>query len=265
MAGTMVEFASNGGTANGYLATPDNPNGKALIVVQEWWGLQPEIEAIAERYADAGYYALAPDLFRGDKTDQPDEAQQKLMALNVEQAEKDLRGAVDCVAEKAGAAEVGSTGYCMGGALAIFAAALNPKVAAVSSFYYVFPHRKPEFSKIEGPVLMPYHGFFTSQAGKPTSLHIMALDDILRARGNRLLAREPRVFERLFEPLRHGDSRPAIVTDVPLERGNCELWRSLAPFYALADTLGGISETLRPVTGNQFTPTYIYLPVERTP
>ncbi len=156
MAGEMVDYASNGGSANGYLATPENPNGKALIVIQEWWGLQPEIEAIADRYAEAGYYALAPDLYYGDKTEHPSEAEQKLMALNVEQAEQDLRGAVDHIAEISGANQVGSTGYCMGGALAIFAAAANPKVTAVSSFYYVFPHKKPDFSKLHGPVMMHF-------------------------------------------------------------------------------------------------------------
>lgn len=156
MASETVEFAVSGGTAQGYLAVPDSPNGKALIVVQEWWGLMDEIKAIADRYAAAGYYALVPDLYRGETTDQPDEAQQKLMALNVEQAEKDLVGAVDYVAERADASEVGSTGYCMGGALCLYAASLNPKVAATSSFYYVFPHGKPDWSKIEGPVLMHF-------------------------------------------------------------------------------------------------------------
>jgi carboxymethylenebutenolidase len=156
MQGIPVDFASNGGTAHGYLAKPDEPNGKALIVVQEWWGLQPEILAIADRYAANGYYALAPDLYYGDTTEQPDEAEQKLMALDVGQAEKDLRGAVDFVASQAGVDEVGSTGYCMGGALSIFAAALNPKVAATASHYYVFPHGKPDWSKIEGPVLMHF-------------------------------------------------------------------------------------------------------------
>jgi hypothetical protein len=115
---------------------------------------------------------------------------------------------------------------------------------------------------IEGVVLMPYHGFYLSQAGKPVSLQIIALDDILRARGNRLLARDPRFLDRMFEPLRRGPHRPAIVTDIPLERGNSALWRSLAPVYALADTLGWISEPLRPVTGNPYAPRYLYLPVE---
>lgn len=156
MAGEIVEFATVDGPTSGYLATPESPNGRALIVVQEWWGMVDEIKAIADRYADAGYFALVPDLYRGETTDQPDEAQQKLMALNVEQAEKDLVGAVDFVAERAGASQVGSTGYCMGGALCLYAAAANPKVAASSSFYYVFPHGQPDWSKIEGPVLMHF-------------------------------------------------------------------------------------------------------------
>lgn len=156
MAGEIVEFATVDGPTTGYLATPDSPNGRALIVVQEWWGLMDEIKRIADRYADAGYYALVPDLYRGETTDQPDEAQQKLMALNVERAEKDLTGAVDYVAERAGAEQVGSTGYCMGGALCLYAAAANPKVVASSSFYYVFPHGKPEWSNIRGPVLMHF-------------------------------------------------------------------------------------------------------------
>lgn len=156
MASEMIEFASNGAAGSGYLAVPDSSNGKALVVVQEWWGLVDEIKGIADRYAAAGYHALVPDLYRGETTDQPDEAQQKLMAMNVPQAEQDLVGAVDYVAERAGASEVGSTGYCIGGALCLFAAALNPKVAATSSFYYVFPHGKPDWSTIEGPVLMHF-------------------------------------------------------------------------------------------------------------
>ncbi len=156
MASEIVEFASNGGTASGYLAVPDQPNGKALVVVQEWWGLMDEIKGIADRYAAAGYFALVPDLYRGETTDQPDEAQQKLMAMNVAQAEQDLVGAVDYVAQRAGTDTVGSTGYCIGGALCLYAAALNPKVVASSSFYYVFPHGKPDWSKISGPVLMHF-------------------------------------------------------------------------------------------------------------
>ncbi len=156
MAGEIVEFSTVDGPARGYLATPETPNGKALVVVQEWWGLVDEIKGIADRYAAEGYFALVPDLYRGETTDQPDEAQQKLMAMNVERTEKDLDGAVDYLAERAGVTSVGSTGYCIGGALCLYAAALNPKVVATSSFYYVFPHGKPDWSQIKGPVIMHF-------------------------------------------------------------------------------------------------------------
>ncbi|MFY9487098.1 MAG: dienelactone hydrolase family protein [Solirubrobacterales bacterium] len=178
MAGSNVEFASNGGTAQGYLATPESGNGPAVIVVQEWWGLQPEIKSVCDRYAAEGFFALAPDMFHGETTDQPSEGEQKLMALNVERAEKDLRGAVDFVAEQAGVDEVGSTGYCIGGALCLYAAALNPKVAATSSFYYVFPHAKPDFAKIEGPVLMH---FGTNDDFIPTDAAEELVDEIAQA------------------------------------------------------------------------------------
>lgn len=156
MSAANVEFSANGGTAPGYLARPANPNGKAVVVIQEWWGLVPEITAVCDRFAAEGFYALSPDLYRGATTDQPDEAQQKMMALNMEQTEQDLRGAVDFVAGEAGTEKVGVIGFCLGGGLSVFAASLNPKVAACSSFYYVMPHKKPDFSHISAPVLMHF-------------------------------------------------------------------------------------------------------------
>lgn len=156
MAGTNIEFPANGGTAPGYLAKPESGSGPAVVVLQEWWGLQPEIKAVADRFAAEGFVALAPDLYRGETTDQPDEAGQKMMAMNIDQAEKDLRGAVDFVAAEAGASKVGTIGWCLGGGLSVWAASLNPKVGAAVSYYYVLPHKKPDFSQISAPVLMHF-------------------------------------------------------------------------------------------------------------
>ncbi|MBI5310496.1 MAG: dienelactone hydrolase family protein [Actinobacteria bacterium] len=159
MAGTMVEFPANGGTAQGYLATPDDAgNGRALIVLQEWWGLVPEIKAVCDDFAAAGYTALAPDLYGGETTDQPGEAEQKMMAMNIDQTAKELSGAIDFVADKAGAQKVGTVGFCLGGGLSVFAASLNDKVGACVSYYYVMPHKKPDFSAIGAPVLMHWGG-----------------------------------------------------------------------------------------------------------
>jgi carboxymethylenebutenolidase len=150
-----IEFAANGGTAPGYLAEPESGTGLATIVLQEWWGLEPHIRDVCDRFAAEGFFALAPDLFRGETTDQPDEAQQKMMAMSMDQAEKDMRGAVDHLAGLDGVEGkgVGSVGFCLGGGLSVWAASINPKVKAVVSFYYVMPHGKPDFSKLNAPVL----------------------------------------------------------------------------------------------------------------
>src|SRR3954470_4299378 len=94
--GEMIEFPSNGTTGQGYLATPGGgaESGPGVVVIQEWWGLVPHIREVADRFAAAGFVALAPDLYHGDVARSPDEAGKMMMALNISQTEKDLRGAV---------------------------------------------------------------------------------------------------------------------------------------------------------------------------
>jgi carboxymethylenebutenolidase len=149
-----VEFEANGGTAPGYLAEPDG-KGPAVVVLQEWWGVDDHIRKICDRFADEGFLALAPDFFRGETTEQPDEAQQKMMAMSMDEAEKDMRGAVDYLAshEKYDGSGIGAVGFCLGGGLSVWTATVNPKVNAVVTYYYVMPHGKPDFSKLDAPVL----------------------------------------------------------------------------------------------------------------
>jgi carboxymethylenebutenolidase len=143
------------GTAPGYLASPAEEHGPAIIVLQEWWGVDEHIRAICDRFAAEGFFALAPDLYRGETTDQPSEAQQKMMALSMDQAELDMCGAADFLASQPGfeGPGVGAVGFCLGGGLAVWAAATCPNIAAAVSYYYVMPHGKPDFSGIGGPVL----------------------------------------------------------------------------------------------------------------
>ncbi len=150
-----IEFKANGGTAPGYLAAPASGSGPATIVMQEWWGLEDHIRSVCDRLAEAGFFALAPDLYRGDTTTEPDEAQQKMMALSMNQAEQDMRGAVEYLLAQDGTEGdgVGSIGFCLGGGLSVWAAAINPRIDAVVTYYYVMPHGKPDFSRIEAPVL----------------------------------------------------------------------------------------------------------------
>jgi carboxymethylenebutenolidase len=150
-----IEFPTSAGSAPGYLATPSSGSGPGVIVLQEWWGLDEHIRSICDRFAAEGFYALAPDLYRGETTDQPSEAQQKMMALSMGDAEKDMCGAADYLASQEGVAGsgVGAIGFCLGGGLAVWAAATCPNIAAAVTYYYVMPHGKPDFTAIKGPVL----------------------------------------------------------------------------------------------------------------
>ena len=154
MAGQMIDFQANGGTSRGYLAKSDQ-GGPGVILVQEWWGLNDQIKGMADRLASEGFVVLAPDLYHGDMAREPQEAQKLMMALNVEQAAKDLRGAAKALQTNgATGSKVGAVGFCMGGQLALYAGTVAPEVGAVVDFYGIHPAVKPDYSKLQGPVLI---------------------------------------------------------------------------------------------------------------
>jgi carboxymethylenebutenolidase len=182
----MVNYPSNGGTTPAYLATPAQGKGPGVIVLQEWWGLVQHIKTVCDRFAAEGFAALAPDLYHGQTATEPDAAGKLFMALNIGQAEKDLRGAAAFLAPHSSTARIGAVGFCMGGQLALFAATLNPSVGACVNFYGIHPNVKPDYTKLAGPVLGLYaekDGFVTPQvakdvdravkaAGKSSEIHI---------------------------------------------------------------------------------------------
>jgi carboxymethylenebutenolidase len=155
MAGSIVTFKANGGTSQGYLAIAENGKGPGVVVMQEWWGLVDHIKDVCDRFAAAGFTALAPDMYDGQKTKSPDEAGKMMMALNIAETEKKLRGAVTYLAEHEAVSsrQVGTVGFCMGGQLSIFAATLNDRVGACVVFYGIHPNVKPNYSQLSGPVL----------------------------------------------------------------------------------------------------------------
>ena len=183
--GEKIEFASNGGTAEGYLAVPEGGDGTPLVVIQEWWGLVPHITDVCDRFAAAGFVALAPDLYHGETTTEPDEAGKLMMALNMAQAAKDVGGAVDEVAARAGRDQVGITGFCMGGGLALVAATQRPdKIKACVPWYGLIPwdDAQPDWDRLEASVLGHYaedDGFFTPDAARE-------LEADLRRRGKEI-------------------------------------------------------------------------------
>src|SRR3954468_7878216 len=155
MAGRMIEFESNGSVAQGYLSVPESGEGPGVVVIQEWWGLVPHIKDVAARFPTQGFVARAPDLYHGDVARSPDEAGKMMMALNISQTEKDLRGAVQYLLDNEATTgdSVGTVGFCMGGALSLYAASKNPKVGACVVFYGIHPKAVPDFERLRAPVL----------------------------------------------------------------------------------------------------------------
>lgn len=156
MPGTMIEFQANGRTANGYLARPTAPRGHGVLVIQEYWGLVDHIKDLADRFAAEGFFALAPDLYHGEKAKSPDEAGKLMMALNIAETAKDLRGAADALIAVEGVSpkQVGIVGFCMGGQLALYGACEFPeRIAAAVDFYGVHPKVKLRLENLDAPIL----------------------------------------------------------------------------------------------------------------
>jgi carboxymethylenebutenolidase len=90
-----VDISSGTPGLTGYLAVPDAGRGPGVIVIQEWWGLVTHIQSVVDRLAAAGFVALAPDLFHGMATTEPDEAKKLMMGLGVAGAADDIAAAAD--------------------------------------------------------------------------------------------------------------------------------------------------------------------------
>ncbi|HEY5026302.1 MAG TPA: alpha/beta fold hydrolase [Acidimicrobiales bacterium] len=168
--GEMISFPSNGSEGQGYLAVPPSAPAPGVVVIQEWWGLVPHIEDVCDRLSAEGFVALAPDLYRGTKVSEPDEAGKEMMALQLDRAGRDMSGAVDEVMRRSSGDKVGVVGFCMGGGLALVLATQRPDaVAACVSFYGLvpWPDAQPDFSALSGAVLAHVAGndeYFTPAA-----------------------------------------------------------------------------------------------------
>ena len=157
--GEQIEFPSNGSHSHGYVAIPAGGSEGTIgvLVIQEWWGLVDQIMRTCDRFAEAGFTALAPDLYNGTAVPltEPDEAAKRMMAINMGEAATQLSGSVDELLRRTGSASVGVVGFCMGGGLALVLACQRPEaVTAVVPAYGVipWPDAQPDFSKLQAVV-----------------------------------------------------------------------------------------------------------------
>jgi carboxymethylenebutenolidase len=176
--GSMIEFSRpDGGKTKGYLAIAGHGR-PAVVVIQEWWGLNDQICGVADRFARAGYNALAPDLYKGRVTASPDEANHLMTGLDFADAtHQDLRGAAQHL--KAQSAGLAVMGFCMGGALTIAAAVHIPEFAAGVCFYGIPPKDFADPAKIR----VPLQGHFANQDDWCTPAAVDDLEQALKAAG----------------------------------------------------------------------------------
>ena len=219
--GRMVEFAANGKSSGGYLATPASGSGPGVIVIQEWWGLVDHVKDVADRFAGEGFVALAPDMYHGETATSPDDAGKLMMALNIEQTERDLRGAIDCLLahDEVTGNRVGTVGFCMGGQLALYAACANPRVGACVDFYGIHPNVQPDLAALQAPVL----GFFAEKDGFVPPSAARQLESDLQAAGKSV---EITVFAGADHAF-FNDTRPEVYDAA--YAGEC--WSRMVAFY----------------------------------
>ncbi|HUF53319.1 MAG TPA: dienelactone hydrolase family protein [Dehalococcoidia bacterium] len=155
----MLDYATNGSQAGGFLARPsgDGPF-PGVIVIQEWWGLNDNIKDIAQRFAAEGFAAFAPDLYHGKVTEEPDEAQKEMMALDMGRASQELVKAAEYLSQQPyiNGRGIGATGFCMGGGLALTLATDTPLIKAVVPFYGANPNPIDKLADLKGPVFAVY-------------------------------------------------------------------------------------------------------------
>jgi carboxymethylenebutenolidase len=142
---------------SGYLSEPEDDVRGGMVVIQEWWGLTPDIKEIADRYAVEGYLAFAPDLYHGDVAEEPAEAQKLAMSMERDLAAREIDAVIGWLKEERGAGKTGCVGYCMGGGLSL-GAAIRPgsNVDAVHVYYGGGMPDAATIGTIKVPVLGSY-------------------------------------------------------------------------------------------------------------
>ena len=153
-----MNFASNGDQADGYLAVPASGSGPGVLVLQEWWGLVPQLRSVADRLAAEGFVALAPDLYHGDiaEHDEMDRAVAPHdLAADGSRRAATWAGAVDYLRAHPSVShdQIGALGYCMGGMLTLLVATQQgDKFGAVAPYYGVPLGDGPDWSNLTAPV-----------------------------------------------------------------------------------------------------------------
>ena len=158
-----VTFKSGDGTASGVLFAPATKGSEklpAIVVIQEWWGLNDWVKQQAEDLATQGYETLAVDLYHGKVAKTRDEAHELMSGLPQQRAVRDLQGAVAYLKAQPNvdANKIGAIGWCMGGGYAVALAVAEPTLAADVVNYGQLPESDGDVKAIKAKMLGNFGG-----------------------------------------------------------------------------------------------------------
>jgi carboxymethylenebutenolidase len=177
-----VSYKSGDESVSAFLVKPEGkPPFPAVIVIQEWWGLDDWIKDQARALGKEGYLALAVDLYRGRVTNKPEEAHQLMMGTPRDRALRDLKAAYAYLHERADSRKdkVGAVGWCMGGMYALALASEQPKLGAVVAYYGAPPTDAGAIAAIQAPVL----GNFGAEDKGPAPEQVKAFEAAMKKAG----------------------------------------------------------------------------------
>ena len=139
MKNESLNLSPSRGATTAHVAVPGGPADIAIILIQEWWGINDHIRDIAGRYAAEGFLCVAPDLYRGKLAKNTEEASAMMQALKLEDGVETIKAALAETKTKYQVQKIGITGYCMGGTFALRAACELPELGAAAPFYGDIP------------------------------------------------------------------------------------------------------------------------------
>ncbi|HSD29653.1 MAG TPA: dienelactone hydrolase family protein [Vicinamibacteria bacterium] len=178
----MISFKSGAEQASGLLVTPEGKGPyPALVVVQEWWGLDDWVKDQARALAKEGYVALAVDLYRGKVTAKQEEAHQLMMGTPPERALRDLQAGVAYLQSHPAVRKdrIGAIGWCMGGGYTLQLATVEPKLAAAVAYYGLPPTDPAKIAATQAPVL----GNYGAEDKGPSAEQVRAFEAAMKKAG----------------------------------------------------------------------------------
>ena len=134
-----LDLSTSRGATTAHVARPDTETATAIVLIHEWWGINDHIRDLAGRYANEGFVCVAPDLFRGKTAKTTAEASALMNGLAIADGIETIRATLAETKTKYDVAQLGITGYCMGGTFALRAACEVTEFAAAAPFYGDIP------------------------------------------------------------------------------------------------------------------------------